>query len=375
MVLLVAGMRIGTLLQLAPSAMRAVEVSPAPALAVASLAVAAATSTVVSVTVLRRGTCLGPKATAADLALSMALLLLGPLTVPVDDRIGTWIGFQPGYALSVLIAATGVRSAMVWGLGLVGTVVALVAFVGSALDQESSVTVAGNVLTFITVASIARGSVSYIRRVARDADTARDRAAELGRREEERRAQVAIHNGATVMSLLGNPDIDPLVRTRLEAQARHEAQRLRTYLRGAPPKHDDDPTLLAVVVSEVASSFPELPIELALDLGSDVELPGSQVEVVSAALTSILLNVRLHARAQQVVIHLDRDEREWTLVIHDDGVGFDRERVPFGVGLRELVVGEPGRHGIPVAVHSRPGEGATVTLSSAMRDWEVAEPS
>lgn len=363
-VLLIAGMRIGTLLQMAPSGARAIEVSGWPAAAAASWAVAVAASVVVAVVVLRRGTCLGPAGAAADLALAALLLVLGPFTVPIDDRIGTWVGFQPGYALSVLIASSGVRSRLVWVLGTGSIVAALLIYVGDALDDESSLTVAGNVLTFVTLAVIARGAISYIRRMAHDADEARSRAAELGRREEEQRAHVVLHNGAAVMSLLADPTIDPVVRTRLEAQARQEAQRLRTYLRGAPRQLcAPDRILLTGVVTDVAGSFPELPLELALDLGADVVLPDDDSQAVRDAVTSVLLNVRLHAGAEQVVVHLDRNEQRWTLTVHDDGSGFDPDLVDFGVGLREVVVGELGRRGIGATVHSRPGEGTTVTLN------------
>ncbi|MEO6996984.1 MAG: ATP-binding protein [Terracoccus sp.] len=365
-VLLIVGMRIGTLVQMAPSAMLAIEVSPRPALAATTWVVAAVASIVVSAVVIRRGRPLGPLGTVVDLAVAALLLLLGPLTVLLDDRIGTWVGFQSAYALSVLIASCAVRSRAAWLVGVGAIVTAQLLYVYQAINRNSSATVIGNVLTYLVLACLARAAVSYMRRMAHDADEARTQAAELARREEERRAHVAMHNGATVMGLLADPSIDPQVRARLEVQAKAEAQRLRSYLQGVAPvdggANGDQPAALAHIVTEVAADFAELPIELALDLGADVGLSPANAIAVHDALTSVLLNVRLHAHAQQVVVHLDRDEQCWMLTVHDDGRGFEPSQTQQGVGLREVVVGELERRGIDAAVRSRPGEGTTITL-------------
>lgn len=372
-VLLVIGLRVGTVVQMAPSAVRAWEVSPNAGAAAASWLVAVGAALTVTVVVVRRGDALGPVGTSADVGIAVTLLLLGPLTVPVEDRIGTWVGFQPGYALSVLIACCAVRNKPVWAVGVAAIIVSLVWFDAAALDDGSTVTVFGNVLTYLILAVIARVTLAYLRRLAQDADTSRVRAAELARREEERRAQIVLHNGVTVMSLLADPTIEPAVRTQLEEQARQEAHRLRTYLRGTPRTAGERSDLAGLVI-QVAALFPELPIELALDLGGDVELSSTQAEPVRQALVSILLNVRLHAAAHQVVVHLDRDERRWTLSVHDDGRGFDVDTTPTGVGTRELVVGELGRCGIKTSIRSQPGEGTTVTLRSAIADRTPITP-
>jgi len=52
------------------------------------------------------------------------------------------------------------------------------------------------------------------------------------------------------------------------------------------------------------------------------------------ALATLLHNVRRYALAQEVVVHVERDEVSWELVVRDDGVGFDPAQTSLGYGLR-----------------------------------------
>ena len=98
-----------------------------------------------------------------------------------------------------------------------------------------------------------------------------------------------------------------------------------------------------------------------------MQVTHAEAERVGAALTSVLLNVRVHAQASRVVVHLDELEDEWTLTVHDDGVGFDVDSTTEGVGLREVVRAQLARDGIVVRVDSMVGAGTTVVLSGPAR--------
>ncbi|WP_193384197.1 sensor histidine kinase [Streptomyces sp. SS] len=311
---------------------------------------------------------LGTTVAVLDFALACALLVIGPLVLAPWDRFGTWTAFQPGYALSVIITAGGVRGLAVWAGGLLAVSLSYVVYLGGDVGSEMTSTAVGNVLTYVVYALVARMFFGYTRRIARDADASRARAAELARREEERRAQVMMHNGVAVMRLLTEQG-DDVSRARLVGQAEVELRRMRSYLRGTEAGAADaegPSTGLVPVVRRVCERFADLNVVASLDLGAGLRIPAAQAEALERALGSLLLNVRVHARACEVVVHLDATEPEgaWTLTVHDDGVGFDPASATVGVGLREVVVGELRRRGLAVGIVSAVGEGTTVTVRS-----------
>ncbi|MEV1132171.1 ATP-binding protein [Agromyces sp. NPDC049794] len=281
----------------------------------------------------------------------------------------------------MIITAIGPRSPVVPAAGLVSVTGSYVVHVsGATVQGPGFTTVIGNGLTFVVYALVCRMFSTYMRRIARDADASRAVAAELARREEERRAQVLMHNGVAVMRLLTEPNLPDATRVRLLEHAEVELQRMRAYLsrqssdpttrsgdgpNGPDPRRPQaDATSLADAVRRTCDQFRDLPIELALDLGTGITMTPTEVEVVTRALDSLLLNVREHAKAEMVVVHLDAEpEGSWILTVNDNGSGFDVPSTRQGIGLREVVVGELEREGYAVAVTSQVGEGTTVTIT------------
>jgi signal transduction histidine kinase len=84
------------------------------------------------------------------------------------------------------------------------------------------------------------------------------------------------------------------------------------------------------------------------------------VEATREALT----NVRKHARASQAVVTCHVAAGVATIVVSDDGVGFDPATTRRGAGLRDSVVGRMVRAGGTATIDSRPGEGTRVTLKA-----------
>jgi nitrate/nitrite-specific signal transduction histidine kinase len=119
------------------------------------------------------------------------------------------------------------------------------------------------------------------------------------------------------------------------------------------------------VVTAVGAEFDDLPITVVADLAQDVALPRGLADDLAAALRSLLLNVRQHARAGRVVLHAaeDEDGTGWEVTLHDDGIGFDTSATTFGVGLREVVVEQLARSGVDVQINSIRDLGTTVTLA------------
>jgi signal transduction histidine kinase len=150
---------------------------------------------------------------------------------------------------------------------------------------------------------------------------------------------------------------------RLRGVAAQTVDNMGRLARGLHPSVLDDMGLAAAVrqhVSDYATSF-----GVAVD---------TQVEVVSHALPPLaattlyrilqeaLTNVARHARARNVGVELLQQGTMLTLVVRDDGVGFDA-----GAGLREAQ--GLGLHGMQervallggsVEIESRPGHGTVV---------------
>ncbi|MEV6969084.1 ATP-binding protein [Hamadaea sp. NPDC051192] len=364
----IAGVRLGTVAQMVPAVRVGLASSPNDAAYLACWLAAACVSVAVSVATLIRQRPLGAVASAADFALACALLVLAPQVLVAGERFGTWVAYQPGYALSVILTASGVRSLVLWAGSLLGVVICYLVYLGDA-GAGMATTAIGNELTYVVYAVVARMLFNYIRRIAHDADSSRALVAELARVEEERRARVLMHNGVAVMQLLASSSPgEP--RSGLADLAEVEVQRMRAYLRGRPsPAYEADgggQVTLAPLVERMCDRFADLHADTLLDLGATVRLPTEDAEAVENALESLLLNVRAHARAHNVVVHLDEDPHgRWALTVSDDGVGYEPASVAPGVGLRDVVIGELQSRGLDVAIASAPGEGTTVTISGS----------
>lgn len=369
-VILVVGLRVGTLVQMAPSAASGVAASPSPTLYALTWALAAVTSIGVCVRVLRSRAAPDGGLVAVDVAVGLALLVAGTVTVVPEARLGTWEGFQPAYALSVLLSASAVHRGAAWFGALAVVMTGCVMYLEDALPVVGLPSVAGHLLTYVVLGVVGRGAVLYVRRMAEDADRVRLLAAELARRDEERRAQAVMHNGAAVMSLLAQPDLTPELRTHLLQQAGAEAVHLRTYLRGGPGRGGAPGSSLPEALAASCAQFPDLPVEHALELATPVTLPVEHQSALQRALTSMLLNVRAHADARLVVVDLEVSgpdgQQTWLLTVHDDGRGFEVGPGSFGVGLGHLVVGELSRLGMAVDITSRPGEGTTIRVEGTV---------
>lgn len=155
----------------------------------------------------------------------------------------------------------------------------------------------------------------------------------------------------------------------LRTQAAAEAARLRTFMSDnvAPPVVPDEPTTVASAVRAALQGFEDLPIDVLIDLAEDSLLDPGTHAAPRGAVATCLHNVREHAAASRVVVHADDVEGCWEVIVRDDGRGFDPAAVTYGHGLRTLVQGNLAAHGVDARVQSAPGEGCTITLTSAAR--------
>lgn len=152
---------------------------------------------------------------------------------------------------------------------------------------------------------------------------------------------------------------------RLDAALRESVAALRTTVSTLHPQVLDQVGLSGAVRDLVEKNEQRwgTPIEAGID---DVGRPSCQAMLFRAA-RELLANVNKHARARQIRVALRRRDDVVTLMVADDGTGFDPEvlarRVAEGhIGLASLVVGIEAMGG-SVDLDTAPGSGTAVTVT------------
>jgi PAS domain S-box-containing protein len=117
-------------------------------------------------------------------------------------------------------------------------------------------------------------------------------------------------------------------------------------------------------------------IDCSLDIGEgDLELQDPYATAVFRVLQESLTNASRHSQAKNVAVSLTRDGDEVTLMVRDDGAGFEaagpRKAGSFGLlGLRERATLLGG----DALVESEPGRGTTITLRIPAGRPEAGSP-
>lgn len=296
-----------------------------------------------------------------DIVLAWLAVPAMNLLLPTSHLVGTWESWAAGFAINVgALAAAWLRPwfAVVhaaalgaWYLGWTLTT--------TTTSWETNVS---NALTIPGYALVVALLVRYLRSLAADADQARRDAVTATRALERERYQLTVHDASSILRLLSDEDTPAAVLPGLRLQADREARRLRTYLGTEPETTDGSARTVGTMLAAALEGFDDLPLEPAIELGAHAELTEEVWQAVGRAVTTVLHNVRLHARARQVVIHADAEDGHWEVVVSDDGVGFDQESQPLGFGL-DTQAGQALRElGVSVEIRSAPDRGTSVTL-------------
>jgi signal transduction histidine kinase len=90
-------------------------------------------------------------------------------------------------------------------------------------------------------------------------------------------------------------------------------------------------------------------------------VPGTQ-EAIFRLVQEVCANIARHALARTVWLTLRTNEQNLSIMIRDDGQGFDPTRVRGGMGLSNLRARTSALHG-SVSISSQPGQGTTVLLT------------
>jgi signal transduction histidine kinase len=165
---------------------------------------------------------------------------------------------------------------------------------------------------------------------------------------------------------------DPVAMAALAAGA---ADRLRRVIEGETPPAAGP--LIDEINALVEVQRRRTNLQIGLRVGR-LEPPwaATDAEPLSAALAEALRNVAKHAGATAVDISCEIVAGVATVIVTDDGRGFDPEQVARGAGLRHSIIGRLEHEGGRVTVNSAPGRGTRLVLQLGLglRLSRTAEP-
>jgi len=201
--------------------------------------------------------------------------------------------------------------------------------------------------------------------------------------EERQRIAADMHDGlAQTLSILGlkTDQAAEFMSAGLEEQVLDELQEIRhtvneasldvrrsiTSLHESPRPRQSLQDCLAGIVDEFAvQGGPD--VELTTPIKAPLYLPPEQLEQVQRVIREGLSNACRHAQARQITVGLEANGQEFTIILEDDGRGFDPDAPPiydddghFGLSIMRA---RAARVGGRIKIDSAPGQGARVTLT------------
>ncbi|MDX1476876.1 MAG: ATP-binding protein [Saprospiraceae bacterium] len=100
--------------------------------------------------------------------------------------------------------------------------------------------------------------------------------------------------------------------------------------------------------------------------GDDIELEQSSEVMLYRIVQELTNNVIKYAQASQLLIQFNRVEDELSIIVEDNGRGFDVEQASMGLGLKSVESRVTFLHG-SLDIDSVEGEGTTVTIQMPLR--------
>ncbi|MBO9309014.1 MAG: GAF domain-containing sensor histidine kinase [Chloroflexi bacterium] len=115
-------------------------------------------------------------------------------------------------------------------------------------------------------------------------------------------------------------------------------------------------------MNDLARRFREVcSARLVMDISNITNLNEDRLHALLQITRESLSNIVRHAEATEVYVDLHETPTHVTLVISDDGKGFDPKTTPPGIGLRNIRQRVRQLEGI-AEIESRPGRGCTITV-------------
>ncbi|MGW6597497.1 sensor histidine kinase [Streptomyces sp. NPDC055036] len=298
---------------------------------------------------------------AADVVVLTGLCLTQDLTIPDSQtRYGnTWL------LVVVSIVAVGYQMMYPAGLALATALpLAAVDLAGAMLDRPDGWDYAVPNVSWVLVQSLlAQGLYRLVLRASRAADAVGTRAAAARRRHEVAQAQrsaerehlATLHDTACATMLMVSAHGQSLRPEILRTQAAKDLRRLASE---RPTSGETD------VARELLAEVGDHPLVVRTEFDGTLDLMWRPaVAALRGSLGEALRNVSRHAGVNSATVTASREGDTVTVVISDDGAGFDVTRVPpHCQGLARSVVERMAAVGGRATVDSRPGQGTAVRL-------------
>ncbi|MEV8392313.1 MULTISPECIES: ATP-binding protein [unclassified Streptomyces] len=298
---------------------------------------------------------------AVDVVVLTGLCLTQDLTIPDSQtRYGnTWL------LVVVSIVAVGYQMMYPAGLALAtALLLAAVDLAGAMLDRPDGWDYAVPNVSWVLVQSLlAQGLYRLVLRASRAADAVGTRAAAARRRHEVAQAQrsaerehlATLHDTACATMLMVSAHGQSLRPEILRTQAAKDLRRLASE---RPTSGETD------VARELLAEVGDHPLVVRTEFDGTLDLMWRPaVAALRGSLGEALRNVSRHAGVNSATVTASREGDTVTVVISDDGAGFDVTRVPpHCQGLARSVVERMAAVGGRATVDSRPGHGTAVRL-------------
>ncbi|WP_432928228.1 sensor histidine kinase [Microbispora sp. CA-135349] len=291
-----------------------------------------------------------------DFLLSLAALASAALYIAPQQRLMVWTMWAFPVTLSTAVIVGGVcrrwRSVLISSGALAATYLAVTALPLTG-NRSDLATALANSVAYPGFATVAFFFTRFVRRLAKSADDARLRIAEL----ESERSRAIVHDLLPYLKLDDPATADERARPDIAGQRRAKYEQMRSYVDG-----NLGPTNIEALVRRVVGIHQVLSARIAMDIGEPVELPEDVAERLERALDTALANVEQHAMGAHVVVSAATDPHRLTVRVLDDGPGFSAPLHRPGFGMTEIL----GRHlaavGGRASVHSIPGRGTAVEI-------------
>ena len=151
-------------------------------------------------------------------------------------------------------------------------------------------------------------------------------------------------------------------------RANDELRHSIASLRSAPVADRPLQVQLAELVASLSQPSDDFSVEVAMPEGDSVVLDSAETVQIVRVVQEALHNTRRHASAAHVTIRLDRQERDYRLIVQDDGCGFDMAGAAgqghFGLSIMQA---RAARIGGTLSLRSAPGQGTQVILTWPVR--------
>jgi signal transduction histidine kinase len=291
-----------------------------------------------------------------DLLTGLTMLVVVMVCFPPGSRPSTWYLWVFNIPLSaVAFLAMTVRS--VRRIVLIGLLMGLShsgLFLVLAWNQRALIVAAGgDSWEYVGVAVSMWLFSTTIRRQASFADRARERVAQL----ERERNRARVHDVLPYLSPRPPTESDDAVRTVMERQARAKYLQLKAYVDGVSPSED-----LGSQLCRTLELHPRLSPRTEFDFDPDLELPGEILDRLLRAVDTALANAEQNAPGAGVVLSASCTPDSVTVMVRDDGPGFDVGSTALGFGITRILGTHLEQVGGRGTVRSAPGRGTEVAI-------------